>query len=79
MMGIGMGVGGIGLILMLLFWGGLILGGIWLVKAVFTNSQPNQTGRMTTNQASPREILDKRYARGEISREEYEQIRADLT
>lgn len=79
MMGIGMGFGGIGLILMLLFWGGLILGGIWLVSAVFTSSQPNQSGKMTTHQTSPREIVDQRYARGEISREEYEQIRADLT
>jgi putative membrane protein len=78
MMGIGM-FGGIGLILMLLFLGGLILGGIWLVRTAFASNQPNQSGQMTTHQASPREILDQRYARGEISREEYEQIRADLT
>lgn len=79
MMGIGMGFGGIGLILMLLVWGGLILGGIWLVRTVFTSSQPNQSGKMTTNQPSPREIADQRYARGEIDREECEQIKADLT
>lgn len=78
MMGFGMGFGIIGLLLMILFWGGLILGGIWLVKTVLASNQPNQSGNMTSKQASPREILDQRYARGEISREEYESIKADL-
>ena len=79
MMGFGMGFGIIGLLLMLLFWGALIAGGVWLVKTFLAGSQPNQSGNMTTKQASPKEILDQRYARGEISREEYEQIKADLT
>jgi putative membrane protein len=79
MMGFGMGFGIIGLLLMVLFWGALILGGVWLVKTIFVSSQPNQPGNMPPKQASPREILDQRYARGEISREEYEQIKADLT
>jgi len=78
MMGIGMGFGGIGLILMLLFWGGLIVGGIWLAKTVFDNTQQNRSGTTPSDQPSPREILDKRYARGEISREEYENIKSDL-
>ncbi|MCJ7701779.1 MAG: SHOCT domain-containing protein [Anaerolineales bacterium] len=79
MMGIGMGFGGIGLILMLLFWGGLIVGGAWLVKTVFTGSQQNHFRNSTSEHSSPRKILDQRYARGEISREEYERIKADLT
>ncbi len=74
-----MGFGGIGLILMILFWGGLTLGGVWLVKTFFTGGQQSRAGDMTPKQASPREILDQRYARGEISREEYEQIKSDLT
>ena len=72
-MGFGMGFGMIGLLLMLFFWGALILGGIWLVRMIFVSSQSNQSGNMTSKQASAREILDQRYARGEISREEYEQ------
>ncbi len=75
MMGIGMGFGGIGLLLMLLFWGSLIFGGVWLVKALFNSGQG---GPVAPRQPSAREILDQRYARGEISREEYEQIKADL-
>jgi len=70
--------GGLGLILMVLFWGALIFGGVWLVKTVFTSSPQTHSGNAAEKQPSPREILDQRYARGEISREEYEQIKADL-
>jgi putative membrane protein len=37
----------------------------------------NQSGPSESGQ-TPREILEARYARGEISREEYEQMRRDL-
>jgi putative membrane protein len=74
MMGLGMGVG---LLLMLLFWGLLIAGAVWLAKAVFVGrDRPN--GAPRGPDLDPREILDQRYARGEITRQEYEQIRADL-
>ncbi len=75
MMGFGMGFGFIGMLVMLLFWGGIIFGGIWLVKTLFDN-KPNPSG--ASRPLSAREILDQRYARGEISREEYEQIKAEL-
>ncbi len=39
--------------------------------------QFNQTGPAHTSQ-TPIEILNARYARGEITREEYDQIRRDL-
>lgn len=39
--------------------------------------QFNQTGPAQTSQ-TPVEILNARYARGEISREEYDQMRRDL-
>jgi len=79
MTGIGMGLGGIGLILMLLFWAGLILGVVWLVKAIFSNNQQNPSGFDSHTQLSPRDILDQRYARGEVTREQYEIIKKDLT
>ena len=71
-----MGFGGVGLILMLLFWGGLIFGGVWLVKTLFNNGQ---NGPAVHRQPSAQEILDQRCARGEISREEYEIMKKDLT
>ena len=73
-----MGFGGLGLILMLFFWGMLIAGGVWLVKAVFASSPQNHAGNAISKQSSPREILDQRYARGEINQDEYERIKVDL-
>ncbi len=72
------GFGGVGIIFMVLFWGALIFGGVWLVKTIFNAGQPHLNGTAVHGQPSAREILDQRYARGEISREEYEQIKADL-
>jgi putative membrane protein len=73
-----LGFGGFGIILMVLFWGGLIFGGVWLVKTLFNTGQDNQNGPAAPRQPSAREVLDQRYARGEISREEYEQIKSDI-
>jgi putative membrane protein len=78
MTGFGMGVGGIGLILMLLFWASLIFGGVWLVKTIFSSGQQKQTGMVNLEQTSPLDILNQRYARGEISKEEYKVMKQDL-
>jgi uncharacterized membrane protein len=67
-------MGGIGLLFIALFWGALILGGIWLLKGISFKGIQNRSG----DSLSPREILDQRFARCEISREEYEQIKLDL-
>ncbi len=76
MMGLGMGFGVFGLFFMLLFWGGLIAAAVWVGRALFAGggTQTNSTTRTPT----AREVLDQRYARGEISREEYERIKRDL-
>ena len=73
-----MGFGGIGMIFMVLFWGALILGAVWLVKNLFNDNPSNFAGLAAPRQSSAREILDQRYAHGEISREEYETIKQDL-
>ena len=74
MMGFGMGFG---ILFLLLFWGLLIVGAVWVVKAVFGGDKrtPRASGGSGT---TPREIVDQRYARGEIAREEYDRIRKDL-
>lgn len=78
MAGIGMGLGGIGLAFMLLFWGALIFGGVWLVKTIFIGSPQSNRGQDSATQLSAREILDHRYARGEITREQYEMMKKDI-
>jgi len=73
----GIGFGGIGLLFMLVFWGLLILGVIWIVRAL-TSSQQTSGHNSNIPSKSAREILDQRYARGEIDREQYEQMKKDL-
>ncbi len=61
---------------MFLFWGVLIFLAVLLVKALFQSgtSQP----RHDPVGQSPGEILAIRYSRGEITREQYEQMKKDL-
>ncbi|GEM_PF-1749703 len=60
----------------------LVVGIVWLVRQVSSNGgrpsdhqPPSASG---SGSGSAREELDRRYARGEISREEYRAIRGDL-
>ena len=76
MWGIGMGLGG-GLV-MVLFWGALIMGAVWLARGLFPNGQ-QPPASSTRLEASADEILKQRYARGEITKEQYEQMRRDLS
>jgi len=62
----GMGFGG-GWIFMILFWGLIILGVVYLVK-ILLGGPTNQKKR----NESAQEVLEKRFARGEISKEEFE-------
>ena len=61
------------LVMMLVFWGGLIALMVWLLRggAWTSRSTPSQP------EATPREILDQRLADGSLSVEEY-QRRRDL-
>ncbi len=77
MMGMGFGLGLLGLLFMVLFWGGLIVGAIWLVNALFPRNVQTSTPPAGRD-LSAREILDRRYSRGEITREQYELMRQDI-
>ncbi len=75
--GLGMGFGFIGLVLMILFWGGLIALGIWLVRGLFPSAN-RPPASPSEQDLDAREILDRRFARGEISRAEYELMRETI-
>jgi putative membrane protein len=87
MMGYGWGHGGLGLgLLMLIFWIGLIFLVVWVVNSIFHNRhRMDQRMDQRLDQLPPdrrvsaREILDLRYARGEITREQYELMKNDLS
>ncbi len=80
MLGLGFGLGGIvPVILTILFWA-LIIGGIvWLVSSFTSNrAVSNPPANTTSVPESALDILQKRYARGEITKPEYEDVRRDL-
>lgn len=72
MYGYGMGWGWLGFIFMIVFWGLVILGIVYLVKIL--------TGRnaASSKEETPLDILKKRYARGEIDAEEFARRKKDL-
>jgi putative membrane protein len=72
-----MGFGFAGMLLMIFFWVTLITLGVWVVKALFSGGYVTSI-HQDTLKPSARELLDQRYARGEIDREQYELMRHDI-
>ena len=80
----GYGFGGSGMwfggLMMLLFWGGLIVLGYFLVRALIGAGQGGaSSGHAAPSGSRALEILKERYARGEIAKEQYDQMRKDLS
>ena len=63
----------LGMGLFVLFWLLVLAGLILLIRWLWVQARP-----ATTAEESALEILKRRYARGEITREEFETIRRDL-
>lgn len=78
MLGVGMGFGLLGLVLMALFWIGIIAAVVWIARSIFSNGQQGffPSGSAKEN---PRDILDRRYARGEITREQYDLMKQEIS
>ena len=70
MMGWESGWGWVGAVWMLLFWVLLVILIVWVVSRV--------TGPQTTHRHAE-EILEERFARGEIDRQEFEERRRELS
>ena len=68
----GMGFGG-GWIFMILFWGLIILGVVYLIKILLGGGSTEEK-----KSESAREVLEKRFAKGEMSKEEFEDAMAVL-
>ena len=84
--GFGSGMGGLGLfgglislVLMIGLLGGLVFLGVWLWRR-FGDTTGASFGAQSqrTQPPSAREILQSRYARGELTREEYQTMLQDL-
>lgn len=76
------GFGGFGLLFMLIFWGGIIALAVWALGRLFPRAAGPATSPPSVERSlpaeTPLEILRERYARGEISKAEYEQLRREL-
>jgi len=62
--------------------GGLIWLVIWAVRQFSGNGQGSSLLGQQNNRSAgemPREIVEKRYARGEITREQYQEMLSDLS
>jgi putative membrane protein len=70
--------GWIGMLISMVFWILVVGGLVWLVVwAVRRSGAGSYNGVPMTGQ-SPKEIAQQRYARGEINREQYQQLLEDL-
>jgi putative membrane protein len=73
MMGLGMGmIGG-----MLFFWVILIVLAVFLVRGLFPSNSPANRNSADAP-LTARQILEQRYARGEINREQFQLMLKDL-
>ena len=63
---------GFGWIFMLFFWVLVILGFVYVIRLGMTGAKKENSGETALD------ILKKRYAKGEITKEEFEKIKDDL-
>ncbi len=66
------GFGGLGLLWMLLFWVGIVVLIVWGVRQIGGSSTSNDAGNRAL------EILEERFARGEIDADEFHRRRSEL-
>jgi putative membrane protein len=57
------------MVVMLLFWGGIIFGVVWLIRGVPRGDAA--VAEKAASRESPVEILERRFAEGEISEDDY--------
>lgn len=72
----GYGIGWLWTVLNIVFWIALIAGIFFLIRWLAVSAKHG--GREAKSEDSAMEILRKRYAQGEINREEFEKKRKDL-
>jgi len=60
-------------IMMFVFWIAIIVGVVFLIKWIISQNQTNER-----KDENPLDILKRRYAKGEITKEEFEEVKRDL-
>jgi len=62
-------------LMMLLFWGVVIVALVFLVRWLWTQNHPHTA---VPPGETPLDVLKKRYAQGEITKEEFDRIKQDI-
>ena len=75
---VGWGWMGLMMVLMVLFWGAIIFGIVWLIRAGVRGG-PAPSGETFVSRESPVQILERRFAEGAISPEDYRARREILS
>lgn len=65
---------GLMMLIVLVFWGGIIALIVWVVTRLTRRETRSGGGKQ-----SPLDIARERYARGDINKEQFEQIKRDLS
>ncbi|MES0329585.1 MAG: SHOCT domain-containing protein [Dehalococcoidales bacterium] len=64
-------------VFMILFWATIIGVSVWAIKRL--TERGNTHANTTTIATKPMDIAKERYAKGEITKEEFEQLKKDLS
>lgn len=64
-----------GVLMMLLFWGGLIALVVLVIRGLSGQTSTDSALQSSSTSTTALDILKERYARGEITRAEYEEMR----
>lgn len=75
----GYGMGWLGFLMMFLFWALVITAAVFLVKWLIQASRRSDSGHESASGGRALDILKERYARGEINKEEFERMKADIS
>ena len=65
-------------LMMVLFWGAIIALVVWAVQSLGRRDDGHAQSGATSPARTPLEIAKERYARGEIGRDEFDQMKRDL-
>ena len=65
-------------VMFVLFWGAIIFLVVWALQAVARRGTGDEARPESGRARAPLDIAKERYARGEINREQFEQIKRDL-
>ena len=69
---------GFGFLLFIIFLVGIVISAILLGRYVITNQSPLANFNVKEKQKTAKDILAERYARGEITKAEFESMKADI-